>query len=118
MFVRSNLTFHISRDTSRLQALPRLGEGPHLPTLELPQEARVTDTARVEVIITGGEAADLMAEAQILGEAEVPAPAVRQTGEAGLRLTRVVRGTVVSSSLAQDWPPAVINTNYFQTKSH
>ena len=118
MFVSSNLTFHISRDTSRLQALLRLGEGPHLPTLELPQEARVTDTARVEVIITGGEAVDLMPEVQIPGEAEVPAPAVRQTGEAGPRLTRVVRGRLCSSLALAGLAVTVINTKYFQTKSH
>ena len=90
MFVRRNLTFFTSRDTSRPPAQPRLGEEPRLPTLELPQEDRVTATARVEVIITGGEEEDLMDEVQTPGDLEVPA--VRGTGEAGLRLTLVVRG--------------------------
>ena len=55
---------------------------------------------------------------------EVPAQPVRQTGEAGLRLTRVARGTLWSS-LALGWAgihyiiSPVINTYYhFQTKSH
>lgn len=84
-----------ARDISRHPALPRPAEEPRLPTLELPQVDRVTDTARVEVIITEGEGEDLMDEVQILGEVEVPArAAVRQTGEAGRRLTLVVRDKV------------------------
>ena len=92
MCVRSDLTFNISRDTSRLPAQPHQVEEPHLLTLELHQEDRVMATGRVEVITTGGEAEDLMDEARIHEEVEVPA--VRQTGEAGLHLTLVVRGMV------------------------
>ena len=76
------------------------------------------DTARVEVITTGGEAEDLMDEARILGEVEVPAPAVRQTGEAGLHLILVVRGRVWSWTGIRYIIISVINTSYFQTKSH
>ena len=74
------------------------------------------DTARVVVITTGGEAEDLMDEARIHGEVEVPA--VRQTGEAGLHLILVVRGRVWSWTGIRYIIISVINTSYFQTKSH
>ena len=85
----SEVTLYISRDTSKLPALPRPGEELHLLTLELPQEGRVMDTARVEVTTTGEEGEEALESREV---DEVPAPAVRQTGGAGLRLTLGVRG--------------------------
>ena len=92
----SEVTLYICRGTSRLPARPPLEEEPRLLTLELPQEVPVTATERVGVTTTGEEGQEGI---QIPGLDGVPAPAVRQIGEAGLRLTPVVRGMKSSLDL-------------------
>ena len=94
MFVRSN-SLYLQRYQQAPGSAP-LEEEPPLLTLELPQEVPVTATERVGVTTTGEEGQEGI---QIPGLDGVPAPAVRLIGEAGLRLTPVVRGMKSSLDL-------------------